>query len=106
VFETSGSPLQDPGRFVSLLNRRLGQFTIIIAFAAVGTARVLSRDETTPPTAWLALGLAMTLALPLGIRLYRHYWLLPLTGTSLLSAYGADWIVTKHTDSPNEGGTD
>lgn len=101
-FETNGSPLQDPGRYVSLLNSRLGQFTFIIAVAAVGTARILNQVEESPPTAWLALGLAVTLALPLGIRLYRHYWLLPLVGASLLAAYGTDWLFTKYADTPRQ----
>lgn len=101
-FETNGSPLQDPGRYVSLLNSRLGQFLSIIAVAAIGTARVLSRVDESPPTAWLALGLTVTLALPLGIRLYRHYWVLPLVGASLLAAYGADWLLTKYADMPRQ----
>lgn len=93
-FQTNGSPLTNPGRYIELLNRRLRQFILIIAFAGVGVARIFSRPEDTPRVAWLALGLTVLLALPLGVRLYRHYWLLPLVGAILLAAYGIDWLLT------------
>lgn len=95
-FETNGSPLQDPGRYLTLFTRRLSQFTIIIAVAAVGIARVLGQIKESPQMALLGLGLAVTLTLPLAIRLYQHYWILPLVGMSILAAYGADWLLKEH----------
>jgi hypothetical protein len=92
-FQTSGSPLNDTATYIELLNRRLGKLTPIIALAGIGGARVMFRTKEVPQVVWLGIGLGVALTLPLGIRPYRHYWLLPIIGLSLLAAYGTDWLL-------------
>lgn len=94
-FETMGSPLTDLPQYIQLVNMRLGLFAPLVALAGVGAARAFSSRPGTPATAWLALGLTVLLAIPLGARVYRHYWLLPLIGAALLAAYGTEWLLSE-----------
>ncbi|MFC7251217.1 hypothetical protein ACFQJ5_15410 [Halomicroarcula sp. GCM10025324] len=95
-FQTSGSLLKAPGRYVQLLNERISVYTFQLVFATIGAAHLLSARRASPAVGWLGVALTTTLGSALLVRVYRHYWLLILPGLAILAGLGAEWLLPKY----------
>lgn len=97
-FHTNGSLITSFDQYYPYIIQRAKRIEFLLFGGAAGLTRAVYNRKGLSAGVWLTVSLALLFSTVLAIRIYRHYWILPIPAYAVLCAYFIDGVRNQFVD--------